>query len=51
MKFLCLAYGSGDDWRALSKPEQDALLANDQVLLDRGDLVAPVRQDVTTLRA
>ncbi len=27
MKFLVLAYGDEKDWKALSKAEQDALLA------------------------
>jgi len=27
MRYLCLAYGSEKDWNALTKSEQDALLA------------------------
>ena len=50
MKFLCLAYGNEKDWNALSKSEQDELLAQDEVLRRRGDLVAPVGSP-TTLRA
>lgn len=50
MKFLCLAYGDEKDWNALSKNEQDELLAQDEVLRRRGDLVAPV-STATTLRA
>jgi hypothetical protein len=49
MKYLCLAYGSESDWKALSKREQDALLAQDEALRRRGDLVAPV-EDATTVR-
>jgi hypothetical protein len=50
MRFLCLAYGDEKDWNALSKSEQDELLAQDEVLRQRGDLVAPVG-NATTLRA
>jgi hypothetical protein len=32
MKFLCLAYGRAADWQALSKSDQDALLAQDEIL-------------------
>ena len=42
MKFLCLAYGDEKDWKALSSSEQQALLAQDDVLRARGDLVSPV---------
>jgi len=51
MKFLCLAYGAEPDWLALSKQEQDELLAQDDVLRSRGSLVAAVEQNVTTVRA
>ena len=51
MKFLCLAYGSEKDWKALSRGEQEALLAQDEVLRRRGDLVAAVGQTATVLRA
>ena len=50
MKFLCLAYGSGDDWDKLPKREHDELLAQDKVIRDRGAVMAPVEQEVTTLR-
>jgi hypothetical protein len=50
MKYLCLAYGDEKDWNALTKMEQDALLAQDEVLRKRGDLVAAV-QSATTVRA
>jgi hypothetical protein len=49
MKYLCLAYGDEKHWKALSKSEQKALLAQDEVLRKRGDLVAPV-QKATTVR-
>ncbi|TMC48801.1 MAG: hypothetical protein E6J14_10120 [Chloroflexi bacterium] len=32
MKFLCLAYGDEKDWNALSKREQDELLAGFSVI-------------------
>jgi hypothetical protein len=51
MKFLCLAYGDEKDWQALTTSEQNSLLAQDQVLRARGDLVAAVRTSVTTVRA
>ncbi|HEX5725276.1 MAG TPA: YciI family protein [Longimicrobiaceae bacterium] len=51
MKYLCLAYGAEADWHALSKPEQDALLAQDEVLRQRGDLVAAVQPAPKTVRA
>jgi hypothetical protein len=51
MKYLVLAYGSEEDWNRLSEAEQDALLAQDEVLRGRGDRVAAVSPDVVTLRA
>lgn len=51
MKFLCLAYGSEREWNALSKRRQDELLAQDEVLRRRGDVVAAVELSVTTVRA
>ncbi len=48
MKFLCLAYGDEKDWKTLSKSEQDALLAQDEVLRKRGDIVAAVQSAATT---
>jgi len=50
MKYLCLAYGDEKDWNALSRDQQDALLAQDDVLRGRGDLVAAVGR-ATTVRA
>jgi len=51
MKYLCLAYGDEAGWKDLSKREQDAVLAQDQVLRKRGDLVRAVETSVTTVRA
>ena len=51
MKYLCLAYGDEKDWNQLSKSEQDELLKQDEVLRQRGDLVAALDQSATTVRA
>ena len=42
MKFLCLAYGRAEDWDELSEARRAELLAQDEVLRQRGDLVAVV---------
>lgn len=47
MKFLVLAYGAEKDWVALSKEEQDAVLAQDEVLRQRGDFVAALHAPTT----
>ena len=49
MKFLCLAYGSGEDWEKLSEQEQQSLLAQDEELRRRGDYVTAVEPAVTTV--
>jgi hypothetical protein len=51
MKYLILAYGDEKAWNALSKAEQDELLAQDEVLRKRGDIVAAVRQSAVVVRA
>jgi hypothetical protein len=51
MKSLCLAYGDEKDWVALSPSEQEALLAQDEVLRERGDVVASVEPGVAVVRA
>jgi len=51
VKYLCLAYGDEKDWKALTKGEQDALLAQDEVLRKRGALMAAVEPRATTVRA
>ena len=51
MKYLCLAYGDEKDWKALTKSDQDALLAQDEVLRKRGDLVAALKPAAATVRA
>ena len=51
MKYLCLAYGAEKDWQALTKSEQEALLAQDEIVRKRGALMAAVEPTVTTVRA
>jgi hypothetical protein len=51
MKFLCLAFGDGKDWNALTPAEQDKLAEQDQIIRDRGALMAAVETTVTTVRA
>jgi len=51
MRFLCLAYGDGKDFEALTQQERDKLLAQDQVIRDRGAVMAAVQTNVTTVRA
>jgi len=51
VKYLCLAYGDEKDWNVLTKEEQDALLAQDEALRQRGALMASVRTTVTTVCA
>jgi len=51
MKYLCLAYGAEHDWKALDKEEQDALLAQDDVIRRRGALMGAVKSTVVTVRA
>jgi hypothetical protein len=50
MKFLCLAYGNEAAWNALSESEKRDLLAQDVVIRERGNLMAAVRTEVTTIR-
>jgi hypothetical protein len=49
MKYLILAYGAEEDWKALFSAEQKSLLAQDDVLRARGSLVAAVTPAVTTV--
>jgi hypothetical protein len=51
MKFLCLAYGDEKDWKALTKEQQDELLAQDEILRNKGTLMAAVEPKVITVRA
>jgi hypothetical protein len=47
MKFLCLAYGDEDDWKALSKSQQEELLAQDEALRKRGATTGIVESPTT----
>jgi hypothetical protein len=52
VKYLCLAYGSGSDWEALSPRERDEFSAQDELIQRRGALMAAVRpEEVVTVRA
>jgi hypothetical protein len=51
MRFLVLAYGSEKEWLALSDAEQKELLAADDVLRARGDLVAALENAPSTVRS
>lgn len=51
MKFLCLAYGAEKDWLKLSDEERSALLAQDEVIRSKGNLVSALEPRVITLRA
>lgn len=50
MRFLCLAYGKEADWHRLSAEQQQDLLRQDEVLRQRGALVA-VLGEPTVVRA
>jgi hypothetical protein len=50
MRFLCLAYGDEDGWNSLSEAEQKAVLAQDAVIRDRGNLMSAVQSNVTSVR-
>jgi hypothetical protein len=51
MKYLCLAFGTEEDWKKLGRREQDELLAQDERLRSRGDIVAALRPGATAIRA
>ena len=51
MKYLCLAYGNEEDWDELGSLVQEGLLAQDEILRKRGDVVAAVDRQPTTVRA
>jgi hypothetical protein len=47
MRYLCLAYGAEREWLALSEGEREELLANDEILRERGDEVAVLGPAIT----
>jgi hypothetical protein len=50
MKYLCLAYGDEKDWTVLTANEQNALLAQDEVIRRRGATMGAVQNSVTTVQ-
>jgi hypothetical protein len=50
MKYLCLAYGTEAGWNELTKQEQTEVLANDEVLKQRGDMLVAVQTKVVTVK-
>lgn len=50
MKFLCLAYGDEEEWRAMSEMEKKEVLAQDEVIKNRGDFVTAVKPEVITVK-
>lgn len=50
MKFLCLAYGDEAGWNSLSDEEKREVLAQDEVIRDRGNLVSAAERTVTVVR-
>jgi len=51
MKFLCLAYGDEEGWNSLTETEKQEVLAQDEVIRDRGNLMSAVHaKKVTSVR-
>jgi len=51
MKFLCLAYGDEEGWNSLAETEKREVLAQDEVIGDRGNLMSAVHaKKVTSVR-
>lgn len=50
MKFLCLAYGDEDGWNSLTDDEKEDVLAQDAVIRNRGNLMAAVETNVTSVK-
>jgi hypothetical protein len=51
MKFLCLAYGDEEGWNSLTETERQEVLAQDEVIRDRGNLMSAVKSmKVTSVR-
>ena len=51
MRFLCLAYGAEKDWVDLPEARREELLAQDEVLRQRGDLPQPAVREPSSIRA
>jgi hypothetical protein len=50
MKFLCLAYGSEEGWNELGESEKREVLAQDELIRNRGALMSAVKTDVISVR-
>ena len=50
MKFLCLAFGDEDGWNSLSENEKKEVLAQDEVIRNRGNFMTAVQPEVTTVK-
>ena len=50
MKFLCLAYGDEEGWNSLSESEKQEVLAQDEVIRNRGNFMTAVKPEVTTIK-
>jgi hypothetical protein len=51
MKFLCLAYGDEEGWNSLTETEKQEVLAQDEVIRDRGNLMSAIQaRKVTSVR-
>ena len=50
MKFLCLAYGDEAGWNSLSEEEKREVLAQDEAIRNRGNLMSAVQRTVTSVR-
>jgi hypothetical protein len=47
MKFLCLAYGDGEDFERMPKSEQEKLFAQDALIRRRGAMMSTVESATT----
>jgi hypothetical protein len=50
MKFLCLAYGDEEGWNSLCESAKEEVLAQDEIIRNRGDLMAAVKPEITTVK-
>lgn len=50
MKFLCLAYGDEAGWNSLSENEKKEVLAQDEIVRNRGNYMTAVKPEVTTVK-
>jgi hypothetical protein len=50
MKFLCLDYGDEEGWNSLSESEKQEVLAQDEVIRNRGNFMTAVKPEITTVK-